>query len=87
MPLHLVKIGELSEEATVVPGDIVNCSFQLTNTGNMKLSNDSIADALEGISEIVYGDWPNDDGVLAPWQSLIASSTHALTRSDIDANQ
>lgn len=85
--LQLSKTGALAEDATVVPGDTVNYSFEVVNTGNVTLSDVSIADALDGVSDIAYGEWPADDGVLAPGESVTASATYELTQADIDAGQ
>lgn len=85
--LELSKTGALSEDANVIPGDTVSYSFEVTNTGNVTLSDVSIDDELDGLSDITYGDWPADDGVLAPGDSVTASATYELTQADIDAGQ
>lgn len=44
-----------------------------------------ITDELEGLSEITYGDWQGEQGVLAPGDSLTATATHELTKADVAA--
>ena len=76
--ISLVKIGALD-------GDSIEYSFTATNTGRVTLSEVSIADELEGLSEISYGQWPSVEGVLAPGQSVTATASYAVTQADRDA--
>ncbi|MGP6175980.1 DUF7507 domain-containing protein [Microbacterium sp. A196] len=76
--ISLVKTGALE-------GDTISYEFTATNTGNVTLTSVSIADELEGLSEITYGAWPAAKGVLAPGQSVTATATYTLTQADRDA--
>ncbi|POH66615.1 hypothetical protein C3B61_08665 [Cryobacterium zongtaii] len=76
--ISLVKIGALD-------GDSIEYSFTATNTGRVTLSSVSIADELEGLSEISYGQWPSVEGVLAPGQSVTATASYAVMQADRDA--
>ncbi|ASD23628.1 hypothetical protein B7495_17105 [Cryobacterium sp. LW097] len=76
--LNLVKTG-------VLAGDTIAYSFTATNTGSVTLSSVTIADELEGLSEISYGKWPAATGVLAPGQSVTATASYAITQADRDA--
>ena len=76
--ISLVKIGALD-------GDSIEYSFTATNTGRVTLSSVSIADELEGLSEISYVQWPAAEGVLAPGQSVTATASYAVTQADRDA--
>src|SRR5690606_20720924 len=76
--ISLVKTGSLE-------GDTIAYEFTATNTGNVTLSNVSIADELEGLSEITYGEWPGAAGTLAPGQSVTATASYTLTQADRDA--
>ena len=76
--ISLVKTGSLS-------GDTISYTFTATNTGNVTLKAVSIADELDGLSDIAYGTWPAAAGVLAPGQSITATATYSVTQSDRDA--
>ena len=76
--ISLVKTGTLD-------GDIIAYEFLLTNTGDVTLTGASITDELEGLSKIAYGEWPADEGVLAPGESVSATATYSLTQADRDA--
>ena len=76
--IQLVKTGALD-------GGTVTYSFTATNTGDVTLTAVGIADELEGLSEIVYGEWPAAAGTLAPNESVTATATYALTQADRDA--
>ncbi len=76
--IELVKTGALD-------GDTATYTFTATNTGDVTLTGVEIADELEGLSEIVYGEWPGAAGTLAPNESVTATATYALTQADRDA--
>src|SRR5699024_2494238 len=78
--IDLVKTGALAEGAAGVAGDDVVYSFVVTNTGNVTLTDVTVADDLEGLSAIAYGAWPAATGVLAPGQSVTATATLELTQ-------
>ncbi|MGO2559315.1 DUF7507 domain-containing protein [Brachybacterium sp.] len=83
--IALDKTGALGEDATGIAGDTVTYSFTVTNTGNVTLADVAIADPLEGLSGISFGDWPGDEGTLAPGEQVNASATYVLTQADVDA--
>nr|WP_201469816.1 DUF11 domain-containing protein [Microbacterium hydrocarbonoxydans] len=77
------KSGVLSPGATGRAGDVVRFSFRLENIGNVTLSDVSVSDPLEGLSEIDVA-WPGDRGVLAPGQGADAFAEYTLTQADVD---
>src|SRR5690606_2379404 len=83
--IELVKSGALATDATGSAGDAMEYAFTVTNTGNVTLTDVAVSDELEGLSEIVYGEWPGAEGTLAPGQSVTATATYDLTQADIDA--
>ncbi len=83
--IALEKDGVLADDAHGAPGELVTYSFTATNTGNVTLTGVAIADAKEGLSELSYGEWPAEVGVLAPGQSVTATATYPLTQADVDA--
>ena len=83
--IDLVKSGALAEGAQGVAGDTVEYEFTVTNTGNVTLTEVTLDDPLEGLSEIVFGDWPGEAGVLQPGESVTATATYTLTQADVNA--
>ncbi|RLV57544.1 DUF11 domain-containing protein [Aeromicrobium phragmitis] len=83
--IDLVKTGELGVDAQGRSGDRVEYAFELTNTGNVTLTDVALSDELEGLSDIAFGTWPGDDGTLEPGESVTATATYALTQADVDA--
>lgn len=81
--IGLVKTAKL--EGAGAAGDLVSYRFVVTNTGDVTLFDVTIADPLPGLSEIAFGDWPGEAGVLAPGESVTATATYALTQADVDA--
>ncbi len=82
--VDLLKQAELVEGAASVAGDRIKYTFTVTNTGTSTLRGVAITDALPGLSEITYGAWPQEVGVLAPGQSVQATAWYTLTQADID---
>ena len=81
--IDVVKEGALSGAS--VAGELVDYAFTVTNTGNVTLSGVALGDDLPGLSEIVYGAWPGDEGVLAPGEQVTATASYTLTQADVDA--
>ena len=65
-------------------GDTITYHFTAINTGNVTLTNVSIADPLPGLSTLVYT-WPGTPGTLLPGQMVTATATYQLTQADLDA--
>nr|WP_244296854.1 DUF11 domain-containing protein [Paenarthrobacter nitroguajacolicus] len=65
-------------------GDIVTYTFTAKNTGNVKLTDVVINDALAGLSNLTYT-WPGTPGTLLPGETVTAMATYAITQADIDA--
>ncbi|PJJ73531.1 putative repeat protein (TIGR01451 family) [Diaminobutyricimonas aerilata] len=76
--------GALAPGATGIAGDTVVFTYELTNTGNVTLTQASFADALPGAGAPQYV-WPGEPGVLLPGQSVTATAAYVLTQADVDA--
>nr|WP_254259427.1 SdrD B-like domain-containing protein [Leucobacter chinensis] len=74
------------DPADAVAGDTAEFSFALTNSGSLTLRDVTITDALAGLSEVTYGEWPDAarPGVLAPGDTVTATATLKLTQQHID---
>jgi len=81
--IDLVKTGELIGTGEV--GDTIEFTLTATNTGNVTLTDVVIEDPLPGLSELAYGEWPGESGVLAPGESITATASYTLTQADLDA--
>ncbi|QCR18322.1 DUF7507 domain-containing protein [Agrococcus sp. SGAir0287] len=64
-------------------GETITYDFRAENPGNVTLTDVSIADALEGISAVVY-DWPGEAGTLSPGDVLTGTATYVVTQGDVD---
>jgi uncharacterized repeat protein (TIGR01451 family) len=82
--IALTKTGGLAAGATGAVGDTVDYSFSAQNTGNVVLTNVSIADPLPGLSALTYT-WPGTPGTLLPGQTVTATATYVLTQADVNA--
>ena len=82
--VNLTKTGALAPGSTGKAGDVVTYLFRLANSGNVTLTEVSIADPLVGLSALTYT-WPGTAGTLAPGQAVTATATYTLRQSDVDA--
>ncbi|WP_293696846.1 CshA/CshB family fibrillar adhesin-related protein [uncultured Agrococcus sp.] len=80
--LTLAKASELLGDA--VAGETVQYTFEVSNTGNVTLTDVAIDDPMAGLSELEY-DWPGTAGTLAPGETATATATYMLTQADVDA--
>ncbi|MDR5699010.1 DUF7507 domain-containing protein, partial [Agromyces aerolatus] len=78
--IQLVKTGVLTDGT-------IAYEFVVTNTGDVTLSGVGITDELPGLSDLVFGEWPAEAGVLAPGQSVTATASYELTQADRDAGE
>ncbi|WP_072314486.1 DUF7507 domain-containing protein [Agrococcus sp. Marseille-P2731] len=85
--LRLAKLGTLAPGAAGVAGDRVDYAFEVVNTGDVTLTGVAIDDPLPGLSDIAFGAWPGESGVLAPGQAVTASASAVLTQAHIDAGR
>src|SRR5690625_1755260 len=81
--INVIKDGALAAEAAV--GEDIEYTFTVTNDGNVTLTDVGVQDDLPGLTSIEFGDWPTENGVLAPGQSVVATATYELTQADINA--
>lgn len=58
--------------------------FKITNAGNIKLTNVSIVDTLDGLSSITMT-WPRNDGTLEAGETAIGTAKYTVRQSDIDS--
>ncbi|MEY2850115.1 MAG: hypothetical protein RI885_2782 [Actinomycetota bacterium] len=64
------------------PGDRLEYTYTVTNTGNTTLTGVRIIDPRTGLSPIIVGAWPGEPGVLLPGQSVVASAFYIITAAD-----
>ena len=84
--IDIEKSQVLAQGATGRPGDVVDYTFTITNTGNITLRGVTLADGQVGITGLGIA-WPGEIGVLAPGQSATATATYILTQADVDAGR
>ncbi|MBB1088523.1 DUF11 domain-containing protein [Lysobacter sp. SG-8] len=84
-PLPDIEIDKTANPTSVDSvGDVVTYTFEVTNTGNVTLSDVTITDTMFGLSDL---DCAPDTlpTVLAPGQSVTCTATYTVTQADIDA--
>ncbi|WP_200977694.1 gliding motility-associated C-terminal domain-containing protein [Echinicola sp. 20G] len=58
------------------PGDILNYTITVTNTGNQTISNLTVSDPLTGLEDVLLS--------LAPGQSKVYNEVYTVTQNDLD---
>ncbi|MGY1550594.1 DUF7507 domain-containing protein [Microbacterium sp. A588] len=82
------KTGDLDgNNDRPVAGDTATFTFVIENTGNVTQSAIAIADHLDGVSDIVFEDWPVEAGMLAPGQAITGTASYSLSQADVDAGE
>ncbi|WP_432474299.1 DUF7507 domain-containing protein [Amphritea sp. HPY] len=84
--IEIIKDGalELGADGIATPGDLINYSFVVTNTGNATLTNVSVTDPLVSPISCPGG---NPVPSMAPGDVENCSGSYAITQADIDAGQ
>jgi len=80
--IHLSKSGRLSGEAK--PGEQVEWSFTIENTGEAALTDIDIEDHLAGVENLRIT-WPGAEGVLQHGERAAATAFSTLTGDQVDA--
>jgi uncharacterized repeat protein (TIGR01451 family) len=70
-------------EGPVAVGDTITYSFLVTNTGNVTLTDVTIADPMPGLTWVTGPEL----GDLAPGQSATGTATYVVTQADVDAER
>ncbi|GGA75853.1 DUF7507 domain-containing protein [Ornithinibacillus halotolerans] len=77
----------------LVTGEEIRYTFTATNSGNVTLSNVTLTDELDGLSEITYlsinGNVVADPTniILKPGDVLVAEATYTVTQADVDSGE
>ncbi|GAB3583179.1 hypothetical protein GCM10027406_27240 [Leifsonia lichenia] len=77
-----VDSSSVSNPAVV--GEVVVYTITATNTGNVTLTDVTVADPLVGITPLIAA-WPGTPGTLAPGESVTVTTSYAITQADIDS--
>jgi uncharacterized repeat protein (TIGR01451 family) len=82
--LDLDKTGALDQgaDSQSTPGDLIDYTFQVTNTGNVTLTNVAVTDPLVAAISCPSG---NPIPSLAPAASQTCTGSYAIVQADIDA--
>ncbi|WTM64129.1 hypothetical protein U2H20_09160 [Humidisolicoccus flavus] len=77
-----------ADQASVILGDVISYTFTMVNTGNVTLTEVTIADELDGLSELDF-DWSSAAvaPVLQPGEQLTATASYTVTQADVDAGE
>ncbi|MEV5573787.1 hypothetical protein AB0L06_27410 [Spirillospora sp. NPDC052269] len=76
-----IEVVKSADTATFTgPGETINYSYLVTNTGDTQLNNISISDDLAGLSAITC-----DATTLAPGGTTTCHATYVTTQADVDA--
>ncbi|TPW76895.1 DUF11 domain-containing protein [Schumannella sp. 10F1B-5-1] len=84
--IGITDSGALAAGSTGKAGDTVIWSYVITNTGDVTLRNVTAAESQTNATAPVFGAWPDasQPNVLAPGQSVTATSSYTLTQADVD---
>ena len=86
--ITLEKNGTLDVSKPSQPGDTIDYTFTVTNSGNVTLTDvavtdDMLADA--GVDVVIAADaWPAAVGTLKPNEKVVGTASYELTQADID---
>ena len=82
--ISVVKDADYAAGTAGRVGETLEYDFTVRNTGNVTLTDVTLVDELEGLSEISFGAWPGAVGVLGPGQIVTATASYVVTQADVD---
>ena len=84
-PAPALTLGKTSDAVDpVAAGDVITYSFEVTNTGNVTLSDVTVSDPLVGDAAIDCGDGSNVVVTMAPRDGVTCVATYTVTQADVD---
>jgi uncharacterized repeat protein (TIGR01451 family) len=78
--LSLVKTSDVGVDDVPTVGDVITYTFTVENTGNVTLTNVTVADPLVGLSAIT----PPSVATLNPDETAPFTATYTVTQADVD---
>jgi uncharacterized repeat protein (TIGR01451 family) len=81
--ISVTDAGALNAGATGVAGDTVTWTYVLANTGDVTLHGVTASESQANATAPAYT-WPGAVGVLAPGQSVTATTSYVLTQADVN---
>ena len=86
--ISLSKAADPEKIVRAEPGDVINYTFSIRNSGSVTLTDISLTDSLEGL-EGPSLDWSGvkKEGVLLPGESLTGTASWQVRQADIDAGR
>src|SRR5204862_6410983 len=76
-----------ADKSALVAGQMITYTFTATNTGNVSLSNVSIAETAftgTGPAPVVGSCTPPQPATLAPTDSMVCQATYLVNQADVD---
>ena len=89
-PSPAIEVVKSADRTQLVAGQTITYSLTATNTGNVSLSNVSIAESAftgSGTAPVVGGCTPVAPVTLAPGEDLDCIATYVVSQADVDAGQ
>ncbi|MFT4299677.1 MAG: hypothetical protein QM597_08590 [Aeromicrobium sp.] len=77
--------ADTDEDGQADPGDVITYTFVVTNVGNTSLTDVTVNDEMEGLSEITPVSPATAPVELAPGESATFTATYTVTQADIDS--
>nr|WP_279589982.1 AraC family transcriptional regulator [Frigoribacterium faeni] len=81
----VTKTGALADGARGVVGDRIDYEFVVVNRGNVTLNLLTVRDALAGVGDVRFGEWPGPVGQVGPGEQVRATASYTVTQGDVDA--
>ncbi len=87
--IRLVKNGALDDggDGVADPGDVIDYTFEVTNTGNVTLTDITVSDPMIATVDCAGVTTPPQIASLAPAAMVTCTGSYTITQADVDAGQ
>jgi len=79
------KVGTVADGGAGRVGERIDYVFTVANSGTVTLDLLRVEDALRGLGDLRFGEWPGRVGQLAPAEVVTATASYTVTQADVDA--